>query len=185
MNIANKITMLRIAMIPIFMGLMLIDFPFHMELALAVFLLASLTDHLDGHLARKYNLITDFGKFMDPLADKLLVTAAFVILIQMGRIEAWIVFVILAREFAVSGLRSLAAAQNIVIAASNFGKLKTVTQIVTICILLLNNYPFSLFNLPMDMIGIYATLIITVLSGIDYFGKNIRVIIPKRIEHKA
>lgn len=185
MNIANKITMLRIAMIPVFMAVMLIDFPFHMEAALAVFLLASLTDHLDGHLARKYNLITDFGKFMDPLADKLLVTAAFVILIQMGRIDAWIVFVILAREFAVSGLRSLAAAQNIIIAASNFGKLKTVTQIVAICVLILNNFPFSLINLPIATICIYVTLIITVLSGLDYFGKNIKVIMPKRLEHKA
>ena len=185
MNIANKITMLRIAMIPVFMGLMLIKFPFHTELALAVFLLASLTDHLDGHIARKYNLITDFGKFMDPLADKLLVTAAFVILIQMGRIEAWIVFVILAREFAVSGLRTLAAAGNIVIAASNFGKPKTVTQIITICVLILNNFPFSLINLPVGIIFTYLTLIITVWSGFDYFGKNMKVIIPKKLEQKA
>jgi CDP-diacylglycerol---glycerol-3-phosphate 3-phosphatidyltransferase len=185
MNIANKITMLRIAMIPIFMLVMLVNFPFHMEAALFVFLLASITDHIDGYLARKYNLITDFGKFMDPLADKLLVTAAFVIFIQMGRIDAWIVFIILAREFAVSGLRSLAAAQNIIIAASNFGKIKTVTQIVTICVLLLNNFPFSLINLPIDTICIYATLIITVWSGFDYFGKNIKVIMPKRLEHKA
>lgn len=185
MNIANKITLLRIFMIPIFMVLMLVKFPFHMELALAVFLAASITDHLDGHLARKYNLITDFGKFMDPLADKLMVTAAFVILIQMGRIEAWIVFVILAREFAVSGLRSLAAAQNVVIAASNFGKVKTVTQIVTICVLMLNNFPFSLLNLPVDTISTYLTLIITVWSGFDYFGKNLKVIMPKNIEHKA
>lgn len=185
MNIANKITMLRIAMIPIFMAVMLINFPYHMEVAFAVFLLASLTDKLDGHLARKYNLITDFGKFMDPLADKLLVTGAFVILIQLGRIEAWIVFVILAREFAVSGLRSLAAAQNIVIAASNFGKVKTVTQIVAICILLLNNFPFSLLQLPIDRISVYVTLIITVWSGLDYFSKNIQVIMPKKLEHKA
>jgi CDP-diacylglycerol--glycerol-3-phosphate 3-phosphatidyltransferase len=130
-------------------------------------------------------MITDFGKFMDPLADKLLVTAAFVILIQMGRIEAWIVFGILAREFAVSGLRSIAAAQNVIIAASNFGKLKTVTQIITICVLILNNFPFSLINLPVNTICIYLTFIITVWSGFDYFGKNIKVIIPKRLEHKA
>lgn len=185
MNIANKITMLRIALIPFFIVFMLWEFPFHMEAALAVFLLASITDHLDGHLARKYNLITDFGKFMDPLADKLLVTGAFVILIQLGRIEAWIVFVILAREFAVTGLRSLAAAQNVVIAASYFGKLKTVSQIVTICILLLNNFPFSLINIPMDTISIYITLIITILSGLDYFSKNAKVIMPKKIEQKA
>lgn len=184
MNIANKITLLRIVMIPIFMILMLVKFPFHMEVALAVFLIAALTDKLDGHLARKYNLITDFGKFMDPLADKLLVTGAFVILIQLGRIDAWIVFIILAREFAITGLRSIASAQNIVIAASNFGKLKTVSQIVAICILMLNNFPFSLLNLPVDIIAIYTTLIITILSGLDYFSKNILVLSPRKLENK-
>ena len=184
MNIANKITMLRIAMIPIFMIVMLVDFPFHMEVALAVFLIASITDHLDGHLARKYNLITDFGKFMDPLADKLLVTAAFVLLIQLGRIEAWIVFVILAREFAVTGLRGIAATQNVVIAASNFGKLKTVSQIIAICVLILNNFPFNYIHLPVDVICTYVTLIITILSGVDYFGKNIKVILPQKLEQK-
>ncbi|MGB7605162.1 MAG: CDP-diacylglycerol--glycerol-3-phosphate 3-phosphatidyltransferase [Lutisporaceae bacterium] len=185
MNIANKITLLRIAMIPIFMIFMLVKFPFHMEVALAVFLIASLTDKLDGHIARKYNLITDFGKFMDPLADKLLVTGAFVILIQLGRIDAWIVFVILAREFAITGLRSIASAQNIVIAASNFGKLKTVSQIVAICILMLNNFPFSLLNLPVDIIAVYVTLIITIWSGLDYFSKNMLVLNPRKLENKV
>jgi CDP-diacylglycerol--glycerol-3-phosphate 3-phosphatidyltransferase len=103
----------------------------------------------------------------------------------MGRIEAWIVFVILAREFAVSGLRTLAAAGNVVIAASNFGKLKTVTQIITICILILNNFPFSLISLPVDIIFTYLTLIITLWSGFDYFGKNMKVIMPKKLEQKA
>ena len=177
MNLANKITLLRILMIPIFMGLMLVEFPYHMEAALAVFLTASLTDKLDGYLARKYNMITDFGKFMDPLADKLLVTGAFVVLIQLGRIEAWIVFVILAREFAVTGLRSLAAAQNVIIAASSFGKIKTVVQIVAISILLLGNFPFSLVKLPMDIIAVYTALIVTILSGLDYFGKNMQVLL--------
>ncbi|HYE83921.1 MAG TPA: CDP-diacylglycerol--glycerol-3-phosphate 3-phosphatidyltransferase [Clostridia bacterium] len=177
MNLANKITMIRILMIPVFIVFMLMDFTYHMEAALAVFLLASLTDKLDGHIARKYNMITDFGKFMDPLADKLLVTGAFVVLIQLGRIEAWIVFVILAREFAVTGLRSLAAAQNVIIAASNYGKIKTVTQIIAIIILLLGNYPFSLIKLPMDIVMVYATLVITVLSGVDYFAKNKQVFI--------
>ena len=177
MNLANKITLARILMVPVFMIFMLVEFPYHMEAALAVFLIASLTDKLDGYLARKYNMITDFGKFMDPLADKLLVTGAFVVLIQLGRIEAWIVFVILAREFAVTGLRSLAAAQNVIIAASNYGKIKTVIQIVAIVILLLGNYPFSLFNIPMDIIMVYAALIITILSGLDYFGKNMQVLL--------
>lgn len=177
MNLANKITLVRILMIPVFMGLMLVEFPYHMEAALAVFLTASLTDKLDGYLARKYNMITDFGKFMDPLADKLLVTGAFLVLIQLGRIEAWIVFIILTREFAVTGLRSLAAAQNVIIAASSFGKIKTVVQIVAISILLLGNFPFSLLNLPMDIIAVYTALIVTILSGLDYFGKNMQVLL--------
>ncbi len=176
MNLANKITLLRVLMIPVFLVFMLVEFPYHMEAALVVFLAASLTDKLDGYLARKYNMITDFGKFMDPLADKLLVTGAFLVLIQLGRIEAWIVFVILAREFAVTGLRTLAAAQNVVIAASNYGKIKTVTQIIAIVLLLLDNYPFSLLNLPVDTVMVYITLIITLLSGLDYFAKNIKVV---------
>jgi CDP-diacylglycerol--glycerol-3-phosphate 3-phosphatidyltransferase len=177
MNLANKITLLRILMIPIFMAFMLIEFPYHMEAAMLVFLLASLTDKLDGYIARKYNMITDFGKFMDPLADKLLVTGAFLILIQLGRLEAWIVFIILTREFAVTGLRTLAAAQNIIIAASKYGKIKTVTQIIAIIILILDNRPFNLINLPMDTIMVYMALIITILSGLDYFIKNKQVII--------
>jgi CDP-diacylglycerol--glycerol-3-phosphate 3-phosphatidyltransferase len=180
MNLANKITLLRILMVPVFMVLMLVQFTYHMEAALIVFLAASLTDKLDGYLARKYNMITDFGKFMDPLADKLLVTGAFVVFIQLGKIDAWIVFVILAREFAVTGLRSLAAAQNVIIAASNYGKIKTVTQIVAITILFLGNFPFSLINLPMDIIMVYTALIITILSGLDYFGKNIQVILKTK-----
>lgn len=177
MNIANKITMLRILLIPVFMVLMLIEFPYHMEAALVVFLIASLTDKLDGYLARKYNMITDFGKFMDPLADKLLITGALVVFIQLGRIESWIVFVILTREFAVTGLRTLAAAQNVIIAASNYGKIKTVSQIVAIAILFLGNYPLNLIKLPIDLIAVYFALIITVLSGLDYFGKNMKVIL--------
>ncbi|NLK35793.1 MAG: CDP-diacylglycerol--glycerol-3-phosphate 3-phosphatidyltransferase, partial [Gracilibacteraceae bacterium] len=114
--------------------------------------------------------------FMDPLADKLLVTGAFLVLIQFGRIEAWMVFVILAREFAVSGLRTLAAAQNVIIAASSYGKIKTVAQIIAIVVLLLDNYPFSIINLPMDFIMTYASLIITVISGIDYFIKNMHIL---------
>lgn len=177
MNLANKITLLRILMIPIFIAFMLIEFSYHMEAALLVFLLASLTDKLDGYIARKYNMITDFGKFIDPLADKLLITGAFVVLIQLGRIEAWIVFVILTREFAVTGFRGLAAAQNIIIAASKYGKIKTVTQIIAVVVLILDNWPFSLFNLPIDIIMVYTALIITILSGFDYFIKNKQVLI--------
>ncbi len=180
MNLANKITILRILMIPVFMILMLIEFPYHMEAALIAFLAASVTDKLDGHIARKYNMITDLGKFMDPLADKLLITGALVVLIQLGRIEAWIVFIVLTREFAVTGLRSLAAAQNIIIAAGKYGKAKTVIQIISISILILDNFPFSLLSIPMDIFMVYVMLIITVLSGIDYFNKNMQIILKMK-----
>jgi len=179
MNIANKITVSRILLIPIFMLFMLIDVPYNMEIALTIFLIASLTDKLDGYYARKYNLVTDLGKFLDPLADKLLITAAFLIFIELGRIQAWAVFIILTREFAVTGLRGIAANRNIVIPASNMGKFKTVTQIITAVILFLDNYPFSIINIPMDMILIYFTLFITIASGADYFVKYFKAVEKK------
>ena len=180
MNIANKITILRILLIPIFMFFMMVKVPYNMEIALSIFLIASLTDKLDGYLARKYNLITDMGKFLDPLADKLLVTAAFLQLIELGRVEAWIVFVILTREFAVTGLRSIAASQDIVIAASNFGKIKTVTQIVAIIGLMTRPYIMATIDYPLDTMLVYLTLVITVISGVDYFYKN-RVVFSKNM----
>ena len=172
MNIANKITLLRILLIPIFIIFLMINKPYYREVALLIFVIASLTDKLDGYYARKLNLITDLGKFMDPLADKLLVTSALLMFIEMGIIKSWIVFIIMAREFAVTGLRAVAATNNVVIAASHLGKLKTVTQITTIIVLLLNNFPFYLIGLRMDTILIYFSLIITIISGIDYFLKN-------------
>ena len=174
MNIANKITVSRIVLIPIFMLFMLIDIPYNMEIALVLFLIASITDKLDGYYARKYNLVSDLGKFLDPLADKLLISGALLVFIQLGKIQAWIVFIILAREFAVTGLRGIAANKNMVIAASNLGKFKTVIQIITIVILFLNNYPFSLISIPMDAIFIYLSLLITFASGADYFIKYIK-----------
>lgn len=176
MNMANKITLSRIVLIPILIFFMLIDdIPYHMEIALFLFLLASLTDKLDGYYARKYDMITDLGKFLDPLADKLLISGALLVFIQLGKIDAWIVFVILAREFAITGFRGIAANNNVIIAASELGKLKTVIQIITIIVLFLDNYPFCLIHLPMDTILIYLSLIITIISGIDYFIKNIKV----------
>lgn len=151
--------------------------PYNMELSLIIFLIASLTDKLDGYIARKYNLITDMGRFLDPLADKLLVSAALLMFIELGKIEAWIVFIILAREFAVTGLRAIAASNNIVIAASNLGKLKTVIQIILIIVILINNYPFSLIGIPMDRILVYITLFITIASGMDYFLKNRQIFV--------
>lgn len=173
MNIANKFTVARIVLIPVFILTMLINFKYHIEISLLLFVLCSITDYIDGYLARKLNLISDFGKFLDPLADKLLTSAAFILLIEMGRIPGWVVFVIIAREFAVTGLRGIAASHdNNVIAASIYGKVKTVLQMVTIIILLLNNWPFSLINLPVDQVAIYVTMIVTFLSGADYFWKS-------------
>ncbi len=177
MNLANKITLLRILLIPVLIIFLMAKVPYNMELSLIIFLIASLTDKLDGYIARKYNLITDMGRFLDPLADKLLVSAALLMFIELGKIEAWIVFIILAREFAVTGLRAIAASNNIVIAASNLGKLKTVIQIILIIVILINNYPFSLIGIPMDRILVYITLFITIASGMDYFLKNRQIFV--------
>lgn len=176
MNIANKITILRILLIPIYMFFMFIQIPYNMEVALFIFVIASITDKLDGYIARKYNLVTDFGKFIDPLADKLLITGAFVSLVELGRISSWIVFIILAREFAVTGLRSIAASQRVIISASNFGKLKTVSQIIAVIFLMAKDYIALITVFPISEVFVYVCLILTVLSGVDYFTKNNSVI---------
>ncbi|MDY0064101.1 MAG: CDP-diacylglycerol--glycerol-3-phosphate 3-phosphatidyltransferase [Bacilli bacterium] len=189
MNLPNKLTILRILLIPViviipmfsslsekilFSGVSLSDL-----IVLIVFCIASFTDFLDGYIARKYKLVTDFGKFMDPLADKLLVFAAFIILIELNRIEGWIVMIIIAREFMVTGIRILAANNNCVIAASKLGKAKTISQMAAIIILLLNNYPFQLISIPMGLIVTYLAALLTIVSGVDYFIKNKSVIIKK------
>jgi CDP-diacylglycerol--glycerol-3-phosphate 3-phosphatidyltransferase len=137
-------------------------------LALVIFIIASLTDAIDGHIARKHHLITNFGKFMDPLADKLLVASAMVSLVALGRIPAWIVIVILSREFIISGFRQVAADQGIVIAAGYWGKWKTVFQMVMICLMIAN---FSFLRLVTDIV-MWAALALTVISMIDYLIKN-------------
>ena len=138
MNLANKLTMIRIFLVPVFLVFITVkEIPYGSIIATVVFIIASITDQLDGHIARSRNQITNFGKFMDPLADKLLVTAALVSLVELKLVAGWAVVVILAREFAVSGLRTLAASDGIVIAASWWGKIKTVTQMIAILLLLL------------------------------------------------
>ena len=138
MNLANKLTLLRIFLVPVFLIFFLVEgIDYGTIVATIVFIVASITDQLDGHIARSRNQITTFGKFMDPLADKLLVTAVFVCLVQIGMIPAWAVIIILSREFAVSGLRSIAASNGLVIAASWWGKIKTVTQMLAILLFLL------------------------------------------------
>ncbi len=173
MNIANKLTLLRIIMIPLFVFLLLEGYSLW---ALIVFASAAFTDFLDGYLARKYNLITNFGKFMDPLADKLLVTSALVCFVQLGLLNAWVVIIILSREFIVSIFRAIAAAEGIVIAASWWGKAKTISQMLMVIVLLLGNYPFDLLNVPMDQILIVLATVLTILSGVDYIVKNKQVL---------
>ncbi len=195
MNLANKLTMIRIFLVPVFLIFITVeDIPYGSIIATVVFIIASLTDQLDGHIARSRNQITNFGKFMDPLADKLLVTAALVSLVELNLVAGWAVVVILAREFAVSGLRTLAASDGIVIAASWWGKIKTVTQMIAILLLLLkvnintsanainfinnNSYLNSFFTYVPETIMFIAVLI-TIISGIDYFVKNKHVISMK------
>lgn len=173
MNIANKLTLLRIILIPIFIYLLLEGYTIA---AFVMFSIASLTDFLDGYLARKYNLVTNFGKFMDPLADKLLVTSALVCFVQLGLLNSWVVIIILSREFIVSIFRAIAAAEGIVIAASWWGKAKTISQMFMVIVLLLNNYPFEWLHIPMDQILIYVATILTVISGYDYIVKNKQVL---------
>ncbi len=184
MNIPNKITLSRIFLIPIFIFILSIPFdwgdwsigttilPVSHFVAALIFLVASLTDWLDGYYARKYHLITNMGKFLDPLADKLLVSAAFILLVELDLAAAWIVILIISREFAVTGLRLVASGEGIVLAASNMGKLKTVSQISAIAVLLLHNFPFSYLGLPVDTVLLYIALILTTWSGIEYFIKN-------------
>ena len=156
MNTANKLTLCRVVMIPIFIVLLYLEFAGHLWVALAVFILASITDFVDGYVARHYNQVTDFGKFMDPLADKILVTAALVYFIPLGLAPAWVVILILAREFLVTSLRLIAAGKGIVIAADKWGKYKTATTMVWICYALLaqNFYP----QMSVDAGGIVAII---------------------------
>ena len=169
MNLPNKLTTLRMILVPVFIVLYLLGYSIP---ALVVFVVASFTDYLDGYLARKYNLVTDYGKIMDPLADKLLVTSALVCMVQTALVPAWMVIVILAREFAITGLRAVAAGQGKVIAAAWSGKIKTVTQMIAVIFLLLHNWPFSLIGIPFDRIMLWIAVIMTIYSGCEYIYKN-------------
>lgn len=192
MNLANKLTMLRIFLVPLFLiFISMTDFAYSTFIATGIFIIASITDQLDGHIARSRNQITTFGKFMDPLADKLLVTAALISLVELKVIPAWAAVIIIAREFAVSGLRTIAAAEGKVIAASMWGKVKTVIQIIAIILSLIKvNISTSayltdlvasnnLIKVIFDYAPIYSVIvavIITILSGVDYFAKNKNIV---------
>ncbi|MDR1521651.1 MAG: CDP-diacylglycerol--glycerol-3-phosphate 3-phosphatidyltransferase [Streptococcaceae bacterium] len=186
MNLPNKLTVLRILMIPLF--LFMFSFPFdwgefkafsktiplaHIVAAI-IFILATITDWLDGYLARKWHLVTNFGKFADPLADKMLIMAAFIVLIELKQVSAWIVAIIVIRELAVTGLRLLVVEKKgEVLGAAWPGKIKTITQMLAIIFLLLHNLPMAFVtNLPIGEILLYIALTFTIYSGVDYFVKN-------------
>ncbi len=169
MNLPNKLTMFRVILIPFFVLFMLVDIT-NMDkwIALAIFIIASLTDLLDGKIARKYNLVTNFGKFMDPLADKLLVCSALICLVEMAKLPAWMVIVIIAREFIISGFRLIASDNGVVIAASYWGKFKTTFQMVMICLLIADIGAISIIT----NVIVWIALVLTVVSLIDYLLKN-------------
>lgn len=169
MNTPNKLTMLRVILVPVFMAFALFDGVGFAIAALAVFVLASLTDLLDGKLARKYNQVTTFGKFADPLADKLLISAAFLAFVAKGLISPWVLLIVLFREFAVSGVRLLAVGEGEVIAASIWGKLKTVSQMVAVIItFFLLIFPLWEYDMIIINAAVWISTVLTITSGIDY-----------------
>ena len=173
MNLPNKLTIFRVILIPVFIiALMsgIIPEPVNRYVGVVIFCVASFTDYLDGHIARKYNLVTNCGKFMDPLADKLLVSSALICMIELGFLPAWIVIIIISREFIITGFRLIAAEGGLVIAASWWGKIKTVTQMLMIILVL-----FGVGGIIGNILIILAT-VFTVISGVDYIVKNIGVL---------
>jgi len=171
MNLPNKLTIARVCAIPFFLAALLIsDAPVWRYIAIVIFILASLTDMLDGYIARSRNLITNFGKFMDPLADKLLVAAALIAMVQLALIPAWVVVVIISREFLITGFRLIAVEKGNVIAADFWGKLKTVSQMVMVVVVLL---PLDFAWLKVaGIVLIYIAAALTVISAVDYLAKN-------------
>lgn len=170
MNLPNKLTVLRVLMIPFFVVFMLTDIggSHGKYISLALFALASLTDLLDGKIARKYNLVTNFGKFMDPLADKLLVCSALICLIELDKIPSWMVIIIIAREFIISGFRLVASDNGVVIAASYFGKFKTTFQMLAVCLMIADLPALHVVT----QVVLWIAVILTVVSLIDYLVKN-------------
>ena len=187
MNLPNRLTMLRILMIPLF--ILLIEIPFNwgtwtigsqsvsiqFAVAALIFAIASLTDWLDGYIARRDNLVTNFGKFADPLADKMLVITALIELIVLGKAPAWLVAIIVMRELAVTGLRLLIVTEGEVLAAKWPGKIKTCTQMLAIILLLMNDFPFQALPFSLGQFCLYLALLATIYSGYDYFKKNWQV----------
>lgn len=177
MNTANKVTIARMILIPIFFVVLMSGMPYADVIAMVIFAVAALTDGIDGHIARKYNQITDFGKFLDPLADKLLIATALIAFVELGRMPAWMAVIIIAREFIVTGLRSIAAAKGVVIAAIMTGKVKTCIQIgASICAFVLYNEPFVLAGKSIAWYAMLISTLFTIYSGYEYLKKNWNII---------
>ncbi|PNV59715.1 CDP-diacylglycerol--glycerol-3-phosphate 3-phosphatidyltransferase [Clostridium sp. chh4-2] len=175
MNLPNKLTVLRVILIPFFVACLMIEGGENKTLryaAVAIFIIASLTDMLDGKIARKYNLVTNFGKFMDPLADKLLVCSALICLVELGQLPAWMVVIIISREFIISGFRLVASDNGIVIAASYWGKFKTTFQMIAVVLLILDIEAIQILTSAC----VWIALILTVVSLIDYIAKNHKIL---------
>ncbi len=175
MNLPNKLTVLRVIMIPFFVIALMMEGGANQTyrmIATAIFVIASFTDFLDGSIARKYNLVTNFGKFMDPLADKLLVCSALICLIELGQLPAWMVLIIISREFIISGFRLVASDNGVVIAASYWGKWKTVFQMVSVVLLILNIEALSMVT----AIALWIALALTIISLVDYIIKNVGIL---------
>lgn len=172
-NLPNKISLLRVLLVPLFLFLVLGKIKYGIYLSTAVFIIAACTDGIDGHIARTTNQVTKLGKFLDPLADKFLITAAIIALVQLNKIPGWIAFIIISRDLMVNLLRMLAASEGVVIHASSLGKFKTTVQIIAVVSLLLDNYPFHLINFPFSYMTLYIALVLTVVSGLDYLSKSL------------
>lgn len=172
MNLPNKLTVFRMCMVPLFVIFMYLPIPGKYLISLIIFAVAAITDAMDGNIARKYNLVTDFGKFMDPLADKLLVISALICMIEARLVPGWIVIIIVARELAVSIMRAIAAADGKVIAAGNSGKLKTIVQMVAIVLLLFGAHLDSSGIITAGKVLIYIAAALTIYSGYEYFANN-------------
>lgn len=169
MNIANKLTIIRVVLVPFFVLFLLTSFtPYNRWIAFAIFVIATITDKLDGTIAKKYNMVTNFGKFMDPIADKLLVSSALICLSALGEIPVWVVLIIIAREFVISGIRLIAADNGVAIAASWWGKSKTISQMAMIIIILMNVPALNI----LAQIVMYISVVLTIVSMIDYIVKN-------------
>lgn len=190
LNLPNRITMFRVLLIPVFVVLLMLEniLPYYNFIALAVFAAACFSDFLDGHIARKYNLVTTFGKFMDPLADKILVSTALILLIEFEKIPAVVVAVILAREFIISGFRLIACDKGVVLAAGYLGKIKTFAQMFMCCFMLFTAdraYNKYLFFRIVDVVGqifMWFALVMTVVSLVDYIWNNVDVLRDKKTD---